>query len=126
MAAARSPAELDARREIARQRLAFYCATPAYAGAFAVFGLEDLCSEMAQLSRAARWGEMARCTSDDLLNECVIVALYDELAATIKKRYGETIQRIEVSIAVTDDADREQLREIVSELQTDEPAKGAR
>ena len=118
VAAARSADELAVRTQIARQRLAFYCATPAYAGAFEIFGLQDLCAEMVQLSRAQRWDEMAARIDDDLLHKCVIVARYDDLAATIQSRYGDLIQRIEVSIPVNSAADREQLQQIVTELQS--------
>ncbi len=116
VATAATEAELDKRVEIARQRLAFYCSTPAYAGAFAVFGLEDLCAEMAELSRAQRWAEMSARIDDDLLHECVIVSLYDDLAATVKQRYGHLLQRIEVSIPVQNRSDEEQLARILSDL----------
>jgi len=116
IATARNADELQARIHVARQRLAFYCSTPAYAGAFDVFGLADFCAEMAQLSRARRWDEMAAKVSDDLLHECVIIALYDDLAATIKARYGELIERIEVSIPVETAADQEQLAAVVRAL----------
>jgi probable F420-dependent oxidoreductase len=117
VATAGSADELAYRTQIARQRLAFYCATPAYAAAFEIFGLQDLCTELAQLSRAQRWDEMATRIDDDLLHKCVIIARYDDLAATIQSRYGNLIQRIEMSIPVETDADREQLQQIVQELQ---------
>ncbi len=119
VATAATEAELDARLEIARQRLAFYISTPAYAGAFAVFGLEDLCAELADLARAQRWDEMAARVDDDLLHECVIVSLYDDLAARIKNRFGHLLQRIEVGIPVHSAADEEQLAEIVADLGAD-------
>ena len=72
---------------------------------------------MAQLSRQQRWQEMAARIDDDLLHNCVVVALYDDLAATIKARYDGLIQRIEVSIPVQGEADRAQLRDIVAALQ---------
>ena len=61
---------------------------------------------------------MTELVSDDLLERCVIVALYDDLAATIKQRYDNLIQRIEVSIPVVTNSDLEQLGEIVAGLQS--------
>ena len=116
VASAATEAELVERMAIARQRLAFYASTPAYAGAFEILGLTDLCAEMAILSKAGRWDEMAALIDDDLLHECVIVALYDHLASTIKGRYGELIERIEVSIPVQSDEDQEILTDIVAAL----------
>jgi len=113
VAAAPTEQVLQERMQVARQRLAFYGSTPAYSGAFDIFGLQDLCAELAQLSRAQRWDDMAAKISDDVLHECVLVALYDDLAATIKRRYDGMIQRIEVSIPVDTQADREQLASIV-------------
>ncbi len=116
IATARTTDELARRREIARERLAFYVSTPAYARAFSVYGLEDLCEEMAGLSRAQRWTDMASLIDDDLLETCVIVSNYDELAGKIKDRYGDFLQRIEVSIPVETEEDREDLASIVSDL----------
>jgi probable F420-dependent oxidoreductase len=117
VAAAQTEQDLAARIEVARQRLAFYCSTPAYSAAFDVFGLQDLCAELAQLARAQRWDDMAARISDDLLRDCVVVALYDDLAATIRQRYDGMIQRIEVSIPVDTPRDREQLASIVQAIQ---------
>ncbi|MEM7078287.1 MAG: TIGR03617 family F420-dependent LLM class oxidoreductase [Pseudomonadota bacterium] len=119
VATARTDAQLEARIQIARQRLAFYGSTPAYAGAFAVFGLEDLCAELAQLSKTQRWDEMAARIDDDLLHACVIVAKYDDLAATISTRYGDWLQRIEVSIPVENAEDQAQMADIIANLSAD-------
>ncbi|MEM7101229.1 MAG: TIGR03617 family F420-dependent LLM class oxidoreductase [Pseudomonadota bacterium] len=116
IATGRDSDTLHQRTEIARQRLAFYISTPAYAPAFSIFGLEDLCAEMALLSKTQAWDKMTALVDDDLLHRCVVVALYDELADTIHHRYADLIQRIEVSIPVEGEQDRQQLRDIVSRL----------
>ena len=116
VATAPDQATLDARMQIARERLAFYCSTPAYAGAFAPFGLEDFCADMAALSRAGEWQRLAANVSDDLLHECVIIATYDNLAATIKERYGDLVDRIEISIPIASQADQEILADVVRSL----------
>ncbi len=109
---------LEQRVRIARQRLAFYISTPAYTRAFSIYGLEELCKKMAQLSRTQRWDEMEQLVDDDLLHKCVVVALYDRLAETINSRYGHLIDRVEVSIPVETPADSERLTEIVEQLNT--------
>ncbi|MEM9623478.1 MAG: TIGR03617 family F420-dependent LLM class oxidoreductase [Pseudomonadota bacterium] len=107
---------LRKRIAITRQRLAFYCSTPAYVAAFAGAGLSDFCAEMAKLSKAGKWDTMATLVDDKLLHEYVVVATYDKLADTLQSRYGELVQRIEVSIPVETQADQLQLRRIVQEL----------
>jgi len=117
IATARDSETLSQRREIARQRLAFYLSTPAYRGAFDRYGLEDLANELAQLSKAGRWAELAPRIPDTLLEKWVLVATYEQLAQAVKIRYGELIDRIELSIPVETSADREQLTDIVAAVQ---------
>ncbi len=116
IATARDDETLQQRKEIARQRLAFYCSTPAYARAFHLYGLEDLCTELASASKRQAWGQMAAMIDDDLLHQFVVVARYDELAKTIEQRYAGLIDRIEVSIPIADDADKESLKQIVKDI----------
>lgn len=110
---------LSKRIEIARQRLAFYVSTPAYRRPFENAGLGDLATELSGLSREQRWHEMAERISDDVLEEWVVVATYDELAGKILSRFHGLVDRIEVGIPLERFADRESLSKIVAELQGD-------
>lgn len=116
IAAAADDATLAKRTEIARQRLAFYVSTPAYRLPFTRAGLEDLALELAQLSKAQRWDEMAARIDDDVLHEWVVVARYEDLASDIAQRYGTLIQRIEVSIPLEQSGDHEVLQQILRDL----------
>ncbi len=116
VATAGDDATLAQRIEVARARLAFYVSTPAYRRAFSNAGLEELSIEMSQLSKAQRWSDMSALISDDVLNEWVIVAKYDDLASTILDRYGDLIDRIEVSIPVNTPGDAEVLAQVVAVL----------
>ena len=107
---------LRARKGIARERLAFYMSTPAYAGAFEVYGLGDLCADMAELSKAGQWHALEALVSDEIFDACVVVALYEDLAAIINERYGNLLQRIEVSIPVESAADKEQLVDVIKKI----------
>jgi hypothetical protein len=51
-----------------------------------------------------------------VLDEFVVVARYDELAKTIEQRYAGLIDRIEVSIPIVDEADKESLDQIVKDI----------
>ncbi|MFT7219586.1 MAG: putative F420-dependent oxidoreductase [Candidatus Azotimanducaceae bacterium] len=116
IATARDDETLQQRKEIARQRLAFYCSTPAYSRAFHLYGLESLCADLASASKRQAWDQMAAMIDDDLLEEFVIVARYDELAKKIAQRYAGLIDRIEVSIPVANDADKASLNQIVKDI----------
>ena len=117
VASARDKETLLKRKEIARQRLAFYLSTPAYSAAFEVYDLQELCGRMNALSRENRWEEMAELVTDDLLEEIAVIGLYDELAEKIQKRYGAFLNRIEVSVPVNNLQDEEDLAQIVLDLE---------
>ena len=116
VASARDEETLVERKESVRQRLAFYLSTPAYAKAFEVYGLEDLCVHMNRLSRESRWEDMSEMVTNELLEEIAIVGLYGELAEKIKNRYGGFLDRIELSIPVNNLEDEEELGQIVLDL----------
>ena len=118
VATAQDEEGLVARKEVARERLAFYLSTPAYARAFEVYQLQDLCLQMNQLSRTNQWSEMSKLVSDELLEEIVIVALHDELASKIKDRFRSVLDRIEVSIPINNRQDEEVLSQIIVDLRT--------
>jgi probable F420-dependent oxidoreductase len=108
---------LAGRVEIARQRLAFYVSTPAYRRPFENAGLGDLAAELSRLSKNQRWGEMAERIDDDVLDEWVVVATYDELAGKILSRFNGLVDRIEAGIPVDNEEDRDTLTKIIAELQ---------
>jgi probable F420-dependent oxidoreductase len=107
---------LTARIEIARQRLAFYVSTPAYRRPFENAGLLDLAKRMSVLPREGRWDEMAAMIDDEVLHEWVIVAKYDELAEAINTRFGDVLDRIEVSIPMHTAADEAQMASVIREI----------
>ena len=116
VATAADEATLAARIEVTRQRLAFYVSTPAYRNAFANAGLEALAQEMSDLSKQQRWSEMAALIDDDVLHEWVVVATYDNLARAMIERYADIVDRVEISIPIASDVDRETLGAVVRDL----------
>ena len=116
IAAAPDEATLAERAEVVRARLAFYCSTPAYTRAFAIYGLEDLCAKMAGLSKRGRWAEMAANVDDELLHRFAVVSRYDTLADDILARYADCIDRVEVSIPLVEPSDFGALSAIVERL----------
>lgn len=107
---------LEKRKEIARQRLAFYVSTPAYRRPFENAGLLDLAKRMSVLPREGRWDEMATMIDDEILHEWVIVAKYDELAGAINDRFGDVLDRIEVSIPMDKPEDQAVMAEVIRDI----------
>ena len=71
---------------------------------------------MSVLARESRWDEMAALIDDEVLHEWVVVAKYDELAKTLVERYGDVLDRVEVSIPIPTEEDVATLKDVVSEL----------
>ena len=104
--AAHDDATLLQRKEIARRWLACYFSAPAYALALHFYGLENLCADSAAAIKCQSRGKMI---GDELLDEFVGFAPYDQLAIKIEQRYSGRVDRIEVSIPIVYLADKKLL-----------------
>jgi hypothetical protein len=119
VATAANEAELVPKVRDARARIAFYASTPQYRAAFDHLGLGDLADRLKLLSRAQRWEEMPQHISDDVLHAFVTIATYDTIGRKLCDRYGGVVTNCEFSIAVKNDADRERLRQLASDIQSE-------
>lgn len=118
VATAASEAELAPKVRDVRARVAFYASTPQYRAAFAHVGLGELADRLKLLSRAQRWEEMPQHISDEVLHTFVTVGTYDTIAARLHERFGKVVTDIEFSIQVKTDADRDRLRTMAREIQS--------
>jgi hypothetical protein len=119
VATAATEAELVPKVRDTRARIAFYASTPQYRAAFEHVGLADLADRLKLLSRAQRWEEMPQHISDDVLHRFVTVATYDEIARKLCDRYGDVVTHCEFSIAVKSEADRDLLRGLAKQIQSE-------
>lgn len=71
-----------------RYRIAFYGSTRSYHGVLEAHGAEELGHKLHDMSKAGKWGEMAKEIPDDLLHEFVAAATWDDLPAAVEKRFG--------------------------------------
>ena len=88
--------------------------------------LGDLADRLKLLSRAQRWEEMPQHINDDVLHTFVTIATYDTIARKLCDRYGSVVTNCEFSIAVKSDADRERLRQLASDIQSEGVARARR
>jgi alkanesulfonate monooxygenase SsuD/methylene tetrahydromethanopterin reductase-like flavin-dependent oxidoreductase (luciferase family) len=126
VATAANEAELAPKVRDARARIAFYASTPQYRAAFDHLGLGDLADRLKLLSRAQRWEEMPQHISDDVLHSFVTIATYDEIGRKLCDRYGGVVTNCEFSIAVKNEADRERLRQLSRDIQSEGVARARR
>jgi probable F420-dependent oxidoreductase len=114
--AAADEAGLEERVRNVRARIAFYASTPTYRAVFDLHGWGDVARELTVLSKQQRWEEMPPYVSDDMLETIAVTGTYDHIAERVWQRYSGIATHVQFGIPVRNRADRERLREIVSNL----------
>jgi probable F420-dependent oxidoreductase len=109
-------AALERVAETVRARVAFYLSTPSYRPAFAVHDWLDIAEQASLLSRAKKWNELPGLVSDEMLHTVATIATHDRIAAELRRRYAERVDRIEFSIPVEAPDDVEALAAILAGL----------
>jgi hypothetical protein len=64
--------------------------------------------------------------NDDVLHTYVTIATYDKIGRKLCDRYGGVVTNCEFSIAVKNDGDRERLRRLASDIQSEGVARARR
>lgn len=96
VATGESDEELAAGVAAVRNQLAFYGATPAYRAVLDLHGWGDLHEELHALSVAGRWSEMDALVDDEVLNAFAVVGQPEDVAAAIRNRFADVIDRFTV------------------------------
>jgi probable F420-dependent oxidoreductase len=78
--------DLERLKGVARQQLAFYGSTPAYAPTLECHGWGDLHPELNRLSKAGRWDDMAALIDDTLLEAVAVVGPPASVAGALHAR----------------------------------------
>jgi probable F420-dependent oxidoreductase len=94
----RTEEELERARGAARERIAFYGSTPAYAGVLEAVGAKDLQPELNRMSKQGRWKEMGTLITDDLLEHFAVVGDPDAVVAEMRRRYGSFVDRTSAAV----------------------------
>jgi probable F420-dependent oxidoreductase len=88
---------LEAERERQRRLFGFLYSTPAYRRTLELYGWEDLAGRLQEMVRHDRWEQLGDLVTDDVLDAVAPVALYDELPALVRERFGSLGQGILLS-----------------------------
>jgi probable F420-dependent oxidoreductase len=89
------------------KQIAFYGSTPAYRGVLERHGWGDLQGELNAMSKRGEWDAMGTRITDEILEQFAIVAQPHEVAAQLKRRYGDSIDRVLATFSFADDAQRQ-------------------
>jgi len=95
----RDEAEMAASAVRMRQQIAFYGSTPAYRPVLDSIGAGRLQPELNAMSKQGRWEAMGELIGDDVLDRFAVRGEARELAALIKARYGDIVDRTSASYA---------------------------
>ncbi len=104
----RDAREWERNRSGVCRQIAFYGSTPAYRGVLELHGWGELQNELNAMSKRGEWDAMGTRITDEILEQFAIVAQPNEVPAQLKKRYGDSIDRVLATFAFDDDAQRKQ------------------
>ncbi len=76
-----------------KAQIAFYASTPAYRPVLELHGWGELQAELHPMSKRGQWQEMADLVSDEVLETFAVVASLDDVAARVKERFGDVVDR---------------------------------
>jgi probable F420-dependent oxidoreductase len=112
----KTDAEREAAATATKAQIAFYGSTPAYRPVLETHGWGDLQTELNTLSKRGEWAAMAGLISDDILDTFAVVAPPKEVAAGVKARFGDLVDRF--SFYAPYEENRETWQEILAGFRT--------
>jgi probable F420-dependent oxidoreductase len=112
-----TPDEREVALRSAREQLAFYGSTPAYAPVLALHGYGDLHPELNRLSKAGEWSAMSALIPDELLEDLTVVGPRSTIAAKLAARSAGVTES--VSLVNNRNPDDRHFADIVAELRTE-------
>ena len=91
-------------KEAMRQQIAFYASTRSYRKVMELHGWGDVCDRLHALSAKGEWQKMGSEVSDEMLGEFVVEGSWEEIGATVRKRYGELVDRVRLYLPFDGDS----------------------
>jgi len=110
----RTEEEVAASTAAVKDQIAFYASTPVYRPVLDLHGWGDLQQELTALTKAGRWSEMAALIDDEMLRTFAIVAAPQDVAAAVKRRYGDVFTRMHLYVKPS--LDPATMQPIIAEL----------
>ncbi len=110
----REEASMETARRAVREQIAFYGSTPAYRPVLERHGWGALQDELNELSRRGEWAAMGERIDDEVLDAFAVVAPLDEVAARVRSRLGDLVDRFSLYLPYPLDEDAR--RQIAADL----------
>src|SRR5277367_6285764 len=89
----KNEADVERATKAVREQIAFYGSTPAYRSVLELHGWGDLQPELNTLSKRGDWVKMGQLIDDDVLNAFAVVGPIEQVAAKVKARFGDIVDR---------------------------------
>ena len=109
----RDDQELDQATVATRRQIAFYGSTPAYKPVLESIGAGALQPKLNAMSKQGHWAEMGELIDDEMVRQFAIVAEPERVAASMKSRFGDVVDRTSAAYGQLPNDDR---AKIVREL----------
>lgn len=87
-------AEIEAAKSPIRMQIAFYGSTRTYRPVFEAHGWGETTDKLQALMAEGRMAEMGNLITDEMLEVYAISCTYDEVADSVKTKYGDLIDRV--------------------------------
>ena len=110
----RTEDEIAASTAAVKDQIAFYASTPVYRPVLERHGWGGLQQELTALTKAGRWSDIAGLIDDEMLRTFAIVAAPNDVAAAVRKRYGDVFTRMHLYVKPA--LDPATMRPIIAEL----------
>ncbi len=81
-----------------RAQIAFYASTPSYRPVMELHGWGETAKQLSALAARGQWLDMAGLVSDEILNECAVIAPSSGLLAALTQRYNGVVDRLGIYI----------------------------
>ena len=95
-------AELAAKTEdFIREQLSFYMSTPAYRVVMEIHGWEEIGFKLSKAVRRAKYEEMKKLITDEMLDEVTVSGTWAELPGKIHAKYGNLLDRVSYYLPYT-------------------------
>ncbi|WP_428119792.1 LLM class F420-dependent oxidoreductase [Candidatus Poriferisodalis sp.] len=108
--------EMDKAKQATKQQVAFYGSTPAYRPVLDCHGWGEMQTELNSMSKEGRWTEMGELVDDDILDAFAVVAEPEAVAAELKRRFDDVVDR--VSFYAPYSGDRSRWQTIFNDLKS--------
>ncbi len=105
-----------------REQIAFYGSTPAYRPVLDLHGWGELHEQLNLLSRRQEWTAMGTLITDEVLSAFAVAGSPGEVAAGIRRRFGDIIDR--VSLYTPYQVDPAAISAVTAALRAGTPAAG--